>query len=156
MASPRAHPFWSLLAWVVMSLTIVTTIAALLLESATGGLEGTLLEDLALAAAFMAFAVVGALIASRHPTNAAGIRPCGDRIDVGGGRALPARPECAFRVSSTAALPAQADAARVIELFSAGLREEVDLDHVQVNLLSVVRDTMQPEHASLWLRSEAE
>ena len=33
------------------------------------------------------------------------------------------------------------------------LRNETDLDALSDELVSVVRETMQPEHASLWLRS---
>jgi hypothetical protein len=32
------------------------------------------------------------------------------------------------------------------------LREETDLDSLRDEVLGVVRQTMQPEHASLWLR----
>ena len=45
------------------------------------------------------------------------------------------------------------DAAKVVEAYSATLRNEVDLDHLQEELLHVVQATMQPTHVSLWLRS---
>ena len=44
------------------------------------------------------------------------------------------------------------NAARTIELFSARLREQVDLDTLSAELLAVVDQTMQPTSASLWLR----
>jgi hypothetical protein len=44
------------------------------------------------------------------------------------------------------------DAAKMIEAFSARLREEIDLDTLTAELLGVVEQTMQPTGASLWLR----
>jgi hypothetical protein len=45
------------------------------------------------------------------------------------------------------------NASRTLETFTSRLREEVDLDDLQIHLLDVVRDTMQPAQASLWLRA---
>jgi hypothetical protein len=44
------------------------------------------------------------------------------------------------------------DARKTLEAFSVQLRNETDLDALSDELVSVVRETMQPEHASLWLR----
>jgi hypothetical protein len=44
------------------------------------------------------------------------------------------------------------DAQRTLESFSSRLREDVDLDHLRGDLLGVVLETMQPAHASVWLR----
>jgi len=44
------------------------------------------------------------------------------------------------------------DAARTLDSLALRLRDEVDIDALRAELLGAVRDTMQPVHASLWLR----
>jgi hypothetical protein len=46
------------------------------------------------------------------------------------------------------------DARKTLESFSAKLRDETDLDALSDNLVGVVRETMQPEHITLWLRPD--
>jgi hypothetical protein len=47
------------------------------------------------------------------------------------------------------------DASRTVEAFSARLRDQVDLDTLAAELLTVVDQTIQPTTASLWLRQSA-
>jgi len=48
---------------------------------------------------------------------------------------------------------AKYDAERTLDAFSSRMRDEIDLDALERELVGVVKHTMQPAHASVWLRS---
>lgn len=48
------------------------------------------------------------------------------------------------------------DAQQTLERFAATVRDETDLDALTAELLRVIEETMQPEHASIWLKTTAD
>ena len=50
---------------------------------------------------------------------------------------------------------AKYDLSRTLEQFASQVRDEVELERLTNSLVGVVQETMQPAHASLWLRPRA-
>ena len=48
------------------------------------------------------------------------------------------------------------DAAKMLSVFNARLRDETDLGTLSDDLVGVVQEAMQPEHLTLWLRPDTE
>jgi hypothetical protein len=46
------------------------------------------------------------------------------------------------------------DARKTLESLSTKLRNETELDTLSGDVIGVVRETMQPEHVSVWLRPD--
>ena len=44
------------------------------------------------------------------------------------------------------------DAARTLEAFSGRLRDQVEIETVSGEVLEIVRQTLQPVHATIWLK----
>jgi hypothetical protein len=51
---------------------------------------------------------------------------------------------------------ARYDAARTLEAFSSRMRDEIDLETLTGDVVSVVRDALHPSHATVWLRPSEE
>ena len=49
---------------------------------------------------------------------------------------------------------AKYDASLTLEAFSGRLRQQIDLDALHAEVLTVVRDALEPSQATLWFRSE--
>jgi hypothetical protein len=135
----------SWLAWLLFAVSVALSIAAAVL-GALPMRQPLEIEALGYGLAIMAFPAAGALIVSRQPGNVIGwllimaavFGPARRRIQGFIDRRFYRR---------------KYNAAHTLEAFNTTLREQVDLDSLTGELLAVVRDTMQPTHASLWLRN---
>ncbi len=45
------------------------------------------------------------------------------------------------------------DAQKIVQVFSPKMRDETDVDRLTGDVISVVEETIQPAHVSLWLRA---
>jgi hypothetical protein len=138
-ASVRAVPR---LAWSMWTLSMALTVFALLLLTLNLNHSGVHVYDYWLENTLSAllFSTVGAIVSSTL-TIAALFNPLRRRIQDFIDRGF-------YRQKY--------DAAKTLEDLAAKLRNETDLGALRGGILGVVRDTMQPEHAPLWLRKQEE
>jgi hypothetical protein len=127
---------WALWLLVVLTLAAVPVLDRLLRQAGRPDLVQLTPDTAFPIVAMVSGATVGAVLASRRPRHPVGWLLLG----VGLGRA------------ARFGLRRRHDAGRVIDAFAARLRDQVDLDALNTELLAVVDQTMQPTRASLWLR----
>jgi hypothetical protein len=116
---------------------------------------------------WLLFATIGLVLTLRRPDNPIGWLPAATRLAGGsGGLAVAA----ATLTAAAAFQPLRRrvqdlvdrrfnrrryDAARTVDAFARRLRDQVDLDALNAELLALVDQTMQPTQVSLWLRPPA-
>jgi hypothetical protein len=157
-AWPRPEPW---MAWVVWVLVVAITAGNVMIRIATrAGPFGepwgvALLVDVA----FLMLPTVGLIIAVRRPEVVFGWLLLAAAFAFGAGDL--GHSYATQALTNRRRLQAMVDrrfdrrrynAAKTIERFSTRLRDEIDLDILTAELLTVVHETVQPTAASLWLR----
>jgi hypothetical protein len=122
------------LAWSLCGLTIFLILCATTLAV----LNRYNFGDASFLVAEASAAVVGGLISARQPRNLAALfSPLRRRVQI---------------FVDSRFYRSKYDARKTLEEFGTKLRDETNLEQLNAELLSVVSTTVQPAHASLWLR----
>jgi len=97
---------------------------------------------------------VGGAGAATHAIDHGNIRFGGCRLDVDHRCAILPLAATGAKHIDRPLLRRKYDAAKTLAAFGVTVRDEVELDKLTAELITVVQETMQPTSVSLWLKAE--